>query len=282
MAVNRRALVRFEPGTPGLYCSGAVSAGDTRLFDSVLATVDAHVAEQGKFSLDTSEFLSADRDRKLGIGSSAALAVALTGATAFIADVVDPSLYEYAFTAHERLQGGKGSGVDIATSISGGLVEYRRPGREIRRLPWPEDLSMALIWTGVSTSTGSMLGKLDRGNVDFGYLAAAAEDAAIAWHSSDVSGVVEATRNYMAALADFDQGHELGITDGGHELLLREARSRSVAYKPCGAGGGDIGVVLGTERAEIDRFVARAVELGFSRLDARLDMNGLAVSGTRQ
>jgi hypothetical protein len=40
--------------------------------------------------------------------------------------------------------------------------------------------------------------------------------------------------------------------------------------------------VLGSDRSEVDRFVSRAVELGFSKLDARIDFNGIAISGTRQ
>lgn len=280
MAVNRRALVRFEPGPPGLRCAGVVADGDTSLFDSVAATVGEDIADRGAFWLDTSGFLSADDGGKLGIGSSAALTVALVGAAAPIAGRSDGR--ELAFAAHEHLQDGKGSGVDIATSLAGGLVEYRRPDRRCSRLLWPENLVMALIWTGVSTSTDSMLGKLDLDNVDFAYLSAAAEEAADAWRSADAAGVVSATGNYMAALGEFDQGHELGITGGGHDRLLAEASSRPVAYKPCGAGGGDIGVVLGSDPDEVDRFVAQAVELGFARLDASIDPHGLAVSGARQ
>ncbi len=282
MAVNRRARVRAEPGAGRLTCTGAVTDGDTRLFDSVMGNVDRPIAAGAGFWLDTSDFLAAGSTHKLGIGSSAALTVALAGAAAFIAGEPRVDDSDLAFTAHAAFQNGKGSGVDVATSTAGGLVEYRRPERRIRRLAWPEGLHFALIWTGVSTSTDSMLGKLHLDNVDLSHLAAAAEEAARAWRSADAHGVVAATGDYMSALADFDQGHELGITGGGHELLLEESLSRTVAYKPCGAGGGDIGVVLGADRGDVDRFVARAVELGFSRLDARMDPNGLAVSGTRR
>ena len=278
MAVDRRASVRFAAGPHVLDCVGAVNEGDTRLFDAAMAAVGSGTS--GRFTLDTTAFVAGNTGRKLGIGSSAALTVALMGMLVRLSDVGDDSLETRAYRAHEELQGGLGSGVDIATSLAGGLVDYRRPGRRVSRLEWPAGLCMALISMPVSASTTSMLSKLDADTVDFGALGAAAEHAAQSWSSGDADRVVDGTQGYLDALLEFDRSHALGILAGGHERLVDACASSPLVYKPCGAGGGDVGIVLGTDRAAVDAFAEQAAELGYARLNVRMDPNGLAVSGS--
>ena len=94
-----------------------------------------------------------------------------------------------------------------------------------------------------------------------------------------MTGIVGATAGYAMALADFDGRYALGIMGGGHDDLIASAAPATIAYKPCGAGGGDIGIVLGTDPKEVDAFVASAGELGCRRVPAGFERSGLAVSG---
>ena len=279
MAVDRRARVRIAAGEPGVAVAGPVTPGDTRLFDSVCDTLQLDADEAGAVSLDTRAFGTDDSGAKLGFGSSAALTVALAAALARWSGTHCPD--DAAYSAHERFQSTPGSGVDIATSRHGGLIEYRREGRQVSQLDWPAGLEIALLFSGVAASTGAMLAKLDPAAVDFDELSAAAGRAAAAWVTGDAAAVVAASRDYAAALGTFDRQYGVGIYEGGHAALLAAADRSGLAYKPCGAGGGDVGAVLGTDRSGVDAFVAAAADAGFRHVDAKMDRHGIAVSGTR-
>ena len=80
---------------------------------------------------------------------------------------------------------------------------------------------------------------------------------------------------YAAALRDFDDGGGHRIFGAGHDELADLARSMGVVYKPCGAGGGDIGVALSQDAAELDVFDGHARRCGFVPLELQLDDNGL-------
>lgn len=75
----------------------------------------------GTLVADSSDFF--DGGRKLGFGSSAAVATALCAclleASGGAPDRVD--VFKAAFHGHRRFQGGKGSGYDVAASVHGGV-----------------------------------------------------------------------------------------------------------------------------------------------------------------
>lgn len=278
MAVDRRALASYSTTGSGITCLGAATDGDTRLFERVAEAAGYGGSDRGDFTLDTRAFVATDGKRKLGIGSSAALSVALAAVLGRLSGG-DARADTVAYTAHNRFQAKTGSGVDIATSYAGGLIEYCRPGRTVTRLVWPQGLHFRLVWTGIEASTGGMLSKLDLESADFSELGEAAGETARAWSSGDVAGILTATTSYTRALADFDRQHGIGIMGGGHEGLVAAAATGDIVYKPCGAGGGDIGIVLGADRGEVDAFVVAAAERGCRNVSAVLDTCGLAVSG---
>lgn len=275
MAVDRRALVRFTSGGSGITSLGAAASGDTRLFDSVAEVVGYGDSGRGDFTLDTRAFAAGEG--KLGIGSSAALSVALAAVLGRLSGS-DARADRIAYEAHDRFQVKTGSGVDIATCHAGGLIEYRRPGRTVTRLEWPQGLHFSLLWTGIEASTGGMLSKLDSKTADLSELGEAADETARAWSMGGVADVVAATTSYAQALEAFDRQHQVGIMGAGHAGLVAAATG-TIAYKPCGAGGGDIGIVLGADRNEIDAFIAAAAARGCRPVSAGLDTSGLAVSG---
>ena len=74
MAVDRRAVVTVEPGDAEIRCIGLEGRTDTLLVDCVLGALGRE-RPAARFTLDTSAF--SDGPEKLGIGSSAALAVSV-------------------------------------------------------------------------------------------------------------------------------------------------------------------------------------------------------------
>ena len=110
--------------------------------------------------IDTAAF--AVNGDKLGLGSSAALAVALSAALTEWQGGSQEDVEALAAQAHQNFQGGKGSGLDIATSVAGGMIVFTLEDRVVESIPWPQGLEAAVLWSGVSASTASRLEKLYR------------------------------------------------------------------------------------------------------------------------
>lgn len=222
------------------------------VIDAVWRATD--FAPSGALSIDlnTEQFVDKNSAEKLGVGSSAAISVALCAALKSSTDIAIA-----ARRAHVHLQGGFGSGVDIACSLAGGLIQYRMEGASVTALQWPAGLAYRLIWTGAATSTRAKLAIL-KGTVSKPSrvrLAAEAENMAAAWHSGDAETILDKYQAYISQLRAFGAEHELGIFAANHERLWQMASDRDLVYKPCGAGGGDIGVVLGVDGSTLDEFV---------------------------
>lgn len=225
--------------------------------------------------IDTQAFTDPASGLKLGFGSSAAVAVALTAALRRKTAQEDDG-GEMAREAHDRFQGGRGSGVDIATSCRGGLIAYRRRGAESRRIDWPAGLQYRYLWSGQAAATRDKLGKLQHVRDDaLQSLCILADRLADDWLQGDASRILDAYGPYIDALGQFSADHDLGIFDAGHEELVRQAPTANVVYKPCGAGGGDIGIVLASCEHDIEAFCDRARQSGFSSLDIALEDAGL-------
>lgn len=230
--------------------------------------------------VDSREFTDAATGLKLGLGSSAAVAVALTAALQrFAAQGGDDG--ESAIAAHNRFLNGRGSGVDVATSYRGGLILYRRSGAEARRIEWPARLRYRYLWSGQAVATTDKLAMLgdDHGDNDTGIgmqrLGELAEAMASAWSSGDAARILRSYPAYIEGLGSFSAEHDLGVFEAGHEDLVRLAGKTGVVYKPCGAGGGDIGIVLAACEHDIETFCGRALEYDFRVLDLALESAGL-------
>ena len=281
MAVNRRAIVAVEEKFSGgqrVQSRGLPGKPDRSLFDCLVRELSSDSTDGRSFMLDTSEFVDDASGSKLGIGSSAALMVAL--AKAFVPSGGDQEIGELAARAHREFQGGIGSGIDIATSVSGGLIEYRMDGSLTSTIHWPENLKFALLWSGVSASTCERVKLLAASNVgqSRARLSAMAEETALAWQSGDADAISASYGRYIEALMDFSVDHDLGIFEAGHDVLLREARAGGLVYKPCGAGGGDIGIALTTDALQLNAFVDRARDIGFKYIDVDLDDIGVQLA----
>ena len=245
-----------------------------------LATVPR---ERGGLSItiDTSNFFARESGGKLGLGSSAAAMTALIGALCnLVSEPEDVGIV--AGKAHTALQHGLGSGVDIATSVHGGVIEFRtsRPDTPVHR-PWPVGLGYRFLWSGKPANTIAKISKLESsgaGEESWQLLLDTAEEAASAWAGGDATAILDVFRRYTDTLRQFSIDHDLGIFDAGHDELADFAASFGVVYKPCGAGGGDIGIVLASDDAAIPRFCDRAGKYGFQQLAVALDPNGVSIS----
>lgn len=277
MAINRRASVTIDAGSSADVASlGLGGKTDTRLLDCVCEVLDIGRPDAG-ITLDTDDFADSASRGKLGIGSSAALAVALVRALG-PPDAESGRVFEMALAAHRNFQDGRGSGIDVAVSIAGGLIEYRQDSPP-RSISWPADLNYALLWSGVPASTSSSLATLaeQAAYASRDALREASNVVARLWCDGDAAALVDGYRDYIGTLMAFDVDHRLHIFDAGHDELARY-RSDDTVYKPCGAGGGDVGIVLGVDPQGVSRFADYAGSRGFRRLDLVMDGQGAVVT----
>ena len=189
------------------------------------------------FVLDTRPFFREPGGPKLGLGSSAALAAALAAALSDAAASAG-DLYRTAAVAHRHFQDGKGSGVDVAAAVHGGVIGYRMEPPQVERLEWPDGLHFALLWSGRPASTADKLARL--GGAQLGKSAAGLRDAAAAvlaaWKEGVAATVLEQLRRYTDTLRRFGAEHQMQLikTDnffffrrhpGAADLLLFSALS---------------------------------------------------------
>ncbi len=299
MAVDRRAMVSIDATADEHHV--VVAPGhveEPRRFvvrDGVFGWLDSSdefdllervwarcgVTQQGGLSLhlDSSAFLDTEQGCKTGIGSSAALAVALSAALAELsATNIDATAA--AHEGHLDFQGGLGSGVDIATSSAGGLVEYLMHGRTVVQRAFPPGLECRLIWSGTPARTGVKLERLSRNGPKPSQeaLVVASRNMAEAWASGARTPVLSMYQEYIAVLQEFSDDHDLGIFAAGHQALTEAAANEGMIYKPCGAGGGDIGILLSDSAELADHFVSASLPTEFRALELRRDDTGVEVT----
>ena len=244
------ALVRFAMASLGI---------DAR-------TLPAHLQIQ----IDSRPFY--DGTEKLGFGSSAACAVAVTGALAELAGVT-PTL-EHALTTHRGLQGGGGSGVDVAASWCGGVIRYQHGRPQDARLP--PDIHPLFVFTGVGADTPTLVRRFDawRGRESPPELRALVRSAtAVADSGTDF---LEALAEYIDALLALDHAARIGIFSAQHLRVARLAKEFRLLYKPCGAGG-DMGMGVACDPNVLAAFRRRIEREGFLVVPAEIARHGLQV-----
>jgi phosphomevalonate kinase len=261
---------RENPGARGAVLSAALATLQAR---GVWPTD----ASGFRIELCTREFYGAGADgsvQKIGIGSSAAIAVALLAALqTFLGE--RPSL-DACMDAHRRLQHGAGSGVDVATSWYGGVIVMRPNGGdlpEVQQSGWPPGLCMQPVWTGNTASTPAMLAHFAAFKVEsptvwldlLQRLRQVSEAAVAGWTAQDTAAVINALAHYGELLAELDKAAGIGIWSACHRQLAELAEACEVAYKPSGAGGGDFGLVISPDADKLAAFRLRAEEAGFSQ-----------------
>lgn len=234
-------------------------------------------------SIDTADFFHPVSGKKMGLGSSAALTVALLSAIEKLLNNIFSStdFFQKALHAHRYAQGKIGSGVDIAASSTGGIIQYRMPeliegtNEEIQQLHWPDDLYMLSIWTDKSVSTRTMVRKMRtfRKKKTAMYkdimneMADLSEVGCRAFRLGNTQkflDVIEAFGNIERKLTNHS---EADIFSSVHERIAKIVINEGGYYKPSGAGGGDIGTAF-CRSAKVFKSIAEAIkESPFELLD---------------
>jgi phosphomevalonate kinase len=287
MAVNRYARTRVASaeGAWHITASGFVddqtlAAADLQsqkgnFVDGAIAVVraalsaldDPALPAGGSVQTDTTEFYH--DDDKLGIGSSAAICTATCAALA--EHLGRPFSEAVAQAAHRALQGKVGSGLDVAAACRGGLIRFEQ-GRS-KAVSWPQEMHYAFVWSGHSSVTTDHLARFVRWRetTNTGALTDLCTASAALFEKPDLEGFA----HYTDCLKKLDEAANLGIYSPTHQRLDKLAKRAQVVYKPCGAGGGDIGIAVSTGTSPINSFTAQAANESFLTLDLEIADHGV-------
>lgn len=198
---------------------------------------------------------------KLGLGSSGAVTVAVDAAlrAAFLDHKAGDAGDELPRQTVARLRAAAGSarraagsGIDLAASLCGGMLEFRLVGSQVELEPvqLPHDLSLFYVWAGKPASTCELLAawrqaaktRPDEHRRLLEAMKTLAEKGRQAAQRADAAALMGAMAGYGRIMSKMNRltGHE--IVTAGHRRAAAVVSELGGVYKPCGAGGGDIGV----------------------------------------
>jgi mevalonate kinase len=240
--------------------------------------------------LDTFDFFYTQNLIKLGLGSSAALTVALVSGL-LSANVIDPEqlspefLIQLAMDSHNNAQGVKGSGADIVTSIYGGTLKYQIKDKEIKfkQIEFPKDLFYSCVWSGVPSSTKGFVEKFNKYKKEHSsdFKNAIEEMISIAntgieyFENDNISEFLRYYDQYFKELLKMNGQMNIPVISDAHSSIYKIARNSGAYYKSSGAGGGDLGIVFSDDPSIIKIVNNNLKENGFDILDLKFSSEGV-------
>ena len=238
--------------------------------------------DEGFPEVDTGRFYQGSR--KLGLGSSAAVTAAVVGyhLAAHGLDPRDPEVLrdalELAMAAHAEAQGGGGSGADVAAAVLGGTLRFEQ-GKAVSVRPLP-GLHLGFVDAGYPAITSELVRRVRQGQAAHPdrYAAAMAvlSDAARRFIDAYLldDGVASPSLPEAELQARFERLREATDLHNRGLLMLQElagatfitaeiatiieqAEAAGLCAKPSGASGGDLVLVMATDRSALDRLGER-------------------------
>jgi phosphomevalonate kinase len=278
-AVDRRVAVAWSedsgPMPPEVDATLRQAKGALGTLPGYL-TVDASDLRQGRV--------------KLGLGSSAAAAVATAGASFATHgyDLEDSDtlrrVFALALEGHASIAP-QGSGVDVAASTFGGFVRFTRTQDEIERrvLRRPVNLVIRLVWTGHAARTSELVGKVHalRRDAPGGYeacmerLAELSERFVSAFEAGNATEIIAAAAFYGKAMGRLGAAARTPIVDGRLGRAADLAARFSGSAKPCGAGGGDVAVAFFLDPDAAKSFEVACKDDGLHPIDVSWGATGV-------
>jgi phosphomevalonate kinase len=286
IAVDRRAIARIRAGAPR-GSSPFLLAVAHELATRRGATDPAALAAF-EIAVDSSAFY--DGLIKLGLGSSAAVAVSATALAIGATSAVGIDLGEVltiASAAHASAQaarGARGSGADIAAAVHGGTIVFTA-GR-VDRKSWPSSVRVLPFFTGASADTPTLIARVTaarterRTEVDAALTAVgdASRAACVAISApADLAAtaVIGAIALAAAALDRLATATQLDLVPD----CVRAARSAMSRFggtaKTTGAGGGDVAFAVIPATADAAAATRSLVEAGCRPLPLSVDETGV-------
>ena len=236
-------------------------------FKEILDDVTS-VAIDADIRLDDSAFFDKDGE-KLGIGSSAAITVALLEAQLKAAQILhgiqvsQSDAIKAAIQTHRMMQNNMGSGADvIASAIGGAQIVHNCPDNpQIQSIPSSHLPHFALLVTHQQAPTCSYIqaarnhDKTPEFRQIIQHIANAGESAAkslLAQNKAEFLSIMDAFPDMLGALGKIIS---MPIVPPLFHDIAPIAKSSGVVLKTSGAGGGDIFIAFANDREKLNDFV---------------------------
>jgi len=230
-------------------------------------------------SIDTSEFYS--NGKKIGLGSSASIASAIIGALDeyFDLQLSESMIIQKALNLHNHSQDNIGSGLDVISSCANSVViecnlEMANK-HQWKNLKWPEDLYIKGVITSDQASTKVMIEKYNHGkasnqiffNEFYAETSHLLNQISTAWDTQDSEEILELMQEYNTFIKQLNEKFDLGIFTDEHKQLLNFAKKTDIFYKPSGAGGGDLGLVITNSKNKFTQFLTKVSDNNYQTID---------------
>ncbi len=250
-----------------------------------------------RITLDTSEFFLRKGAVKLGLGSSAALTVALLAALfAYYDDnglmnQKQMELFQTALPAHRTGQNNVGSGTDVAACVFGGFLQYKLTPQnhqnpaEILPVEPLSDLLYLPIWTGKASSTSDLVNrfyafKRKNGNGFrklFGELSELSITGCKEFAEKNSSGFLETIRSYYKKMIEIGNCINTPVVSPEHRKIADLVYDFGAVYKPSGAGGGDLGIAIVRGADELTNLASLIRKSGFEIVHLKMGAQGIQI-----
>jgi phosphomevalonate kinase len=278
-AVGRRAYARLIPTVAEPLPPEAVAA--RAVAERLLGPVP------GALALDVSELRQAGR--KLGLGSSAAAAAAAAGVVfaAHGRDLASAAVREQILSAAiegHRVIAPEGSGADVAASVLGGFVRFRKLGHgvETHALPWPADIALRVVWSGQAVRTSDMIAQVralqardpSTYRERMRELAEQSEQLISALLAAERAAILESFHACGAAMGRLGEVAGVAIVDKTCQQIRALASLHGGSAKPSGAGGGDVAIAAFGDPSDAEAFGVGCAAAGFEVLSLDLGVAG--------
>jgi phosphomevalonate kinase len=234
--------------------------------------------------IDANELRSGGR--KLGLGSSAAIVVASLAAVSaqeLESRTAQQHLYETAWAAHRRAQGG-GSGVDVAAATFGGTLCYHFSPNQAGKIS-PVTLPKLHFEIWCCPNAASTRGYLEQVRdfktrnpnahaALFSTLAQAARLAHEACLTANAANWLQALRTQAQGFEDLGRQAGISIITPEVSALWTLAQREGAVVMPAGAGGGDLVLYCASKAPSGDLLKSRDAR-GIQALDVVLGARGV-------
>ena len=256
------------------------------------------------FTLSIRSELDDVSGRKYGLGSSAAVTVAVVSA---ILEYVLPEkpkaelVFKLAATAHVLVQG-SGSGADVAASAYGGVLRYVSfqadwllaaweentsitalvhgdwPYLQLTPVTIPDSIAVRIGWTGKPASTTNLVGQIQQMKRDKPARFAAfikQSDLAVAHifegiQAADWELIFQGVKQNRMALATLGEDADVPLETPLLATLCDAAEQLGGAGKQSGAGGGDCGIAFMPSVETAKQLTNVWLEAGIQPLDLQI------------
>lgn len=246
--------------------------------------------------IDTSQFYSGIN--KLGLGSSSALTIALLVSIVNCLGIEKEiftekyDIYRIACETHFNAQGNKGSGIDIAAGVFGGINVYnmnmlgdKQYSNEVSIESILSGLHILPIWSGVSASTRRLLsqvGKFRAGHRKeyeeiMSRLSTLSSSGCMTFAENNLPDFLDIIADYYKVLMEFSMRSQIPIISDIHQKIARIVYGYGGIYKPSGAGGGDIGIALSDSEETMNKIARELARNNIQTFELEISETGVIV-----